>query len=194
MAKAMRKVRTGTVVRAKTEKTAVVETIWKQRHRLYRKQQRRVARFQVHDPLSQCQLGDVVRIEEVRPISKTKRWRLLEILERRQVAEVRPIDLESDAELTVIDDPVAQDDALVTAELDADEPETDAAEDTEPEDTEPEDIQADDTVAEDPDSAEPEADELELEAEELSANDETEDLAAEDQDEVLKPESEDEEK
>ena len=189
MAKAMRKVRTGTVVRAKTEKTAVVETIWKQRHRLYRKQQRRVARFQVHDPLSQCQLGDVVRIQEVRPISKTKRWRLLEILERRQVAEVRPIDLESDAELTVIEDPVAQDDALVTAELDADEPETDAAEDTEPED-----MQADDTAAEDTDSAEPEADELELEAEELSANDETEDLAAEDQDEVLKPESEDEEK
>ena len=131
MAKAMRKVRTGTVVRARTEKTAVVETIWKQRHRLYRKQQRRVARFQVHDPLSQCQLGDVVRIQEVRPISKTKRWRLLEILQRRQVAEVRPIDLESDAELTVAAEPVPQDDEVVTAELDTDEPETDEAEELE---------------------------------------------------------------
>jgi small subunit ribosomal protein S17 len=96
----MRKVRTGTVVRTRTEKTAVVEAVWKQRHRLYRKQRRRVARFQVHDPLSQCQLGDTVRIQEVRPISKTKRWRLLEIMHRRQVAEVRPIELESDAELT----------------------------------------------------------------------------------------------
>lgn len=98
MAKAMRKVRTGSVVRTGNEKTAVVEMVWKQRNRLYRKQVRRVARFMVHDPLSQCQLGDVVRVQETRPISKTKHWRLLEILERRQVAEVRPIDLEADAE------------------------------------------------------------------------------------------------
>ena len=97
LAKAMRKVRTGTVVRTRMDKTAVVEMVWKQRHRLYQKQVRRVARFQVHDALNQCLLGDVVRIQEVRPISKTKRWRLLEILERHQVAEVRPIELESDA-------------------------------------------------------------------------------------------------
>ena len=99
MAKEMRKVRTGTVVRTKMDKTAVVESVWKQRHRLYRKQMRRVARYHVHDPLSRCQLGDVVQIQEVRPISKTKRWRLLEILERRRVAEVRPIELEADAEV-----------------------------------------------------------------------------------------------
>ena len=98
MAKSMRKVRTGSVVGYKMDKTAVVEMVWKQRNRLYRKQVRRVARFKVHDPLNQCQLGDVVRIEETRPISKTKHWRLMEILERRQVAEVRPIELESDAE------------------------------------------------------------------------------------------------
>ena len=99
MSKDMRKVRTGSVVRTGQEKTAVVEMVWKQRHRLYRKQVRRVARFHVHDPLNQCQPGDVVRIQEVRPISKSKRWRLLEIMERRQVAEVRPIDLEADAQL-----------------------------------------------------------------------------------------------
>ena len=95
----MRKVRTGRVVRTNNEKTAVVETVWRQRHPLYHKQVRRVGRFHVHDPLGQCRLGDVVRIQEVRPISKTKRWRLLEILERRQVADVRPIDLEADAEV-----------------------------------------------------------------------------------------------
>jgi small subunit ribosomal protein S17 len=78
--------------------------VWKQRNRLYRKQVRRVARFHVHDPLDQCRLGDVVRIQETRPISKTKRWRLLEILERRQVAEVRPIELEADAEV-IVDEP-----------------------------------------------------------------------------------------
>ena len=96
MAKVMRKVRTGSVVRTKQDKTAVVEMVWKQRHRLYHKQVRRVTRFHVHDPESQCQLGDVVRIQETRPISKTKHWRLLEIVQRRPVAGVRPIELESD--------------------------------------------------------------------------------------------------
>lgn len=96
-ARARRKVRTGAVVRVKQDKTAVVEMVWKQRHRIYHKQVRRVARFYVHDPQNQCRIGDLVRIEETRPISKTKHWRLLEILERRQVAEVRPIDLEGDA-------------------------------------------------------------------------------------------------
>lgn len=98
MAKDKRKVRVGSVVRTKMDKTAVVEMVWKQRNRLYRKQVRRVARFMVHDPQNQCRLGDVVRVQETRPISKTKHWRLLEILERREVAEVRPIELEADAQ------------------------------------------------------------------------------------------------
>ncbi|PKB64056.1 MAG: 30S ribosomal protein S17 [SAR202 cluster bacterium Io17-Chloro-G2] len=101
MAKSMRKGRIGSVVRTGREKTAVVEMVWKQRHRIYGKQMRRVARFQVHDPENQCRLGDVVRIEETRPISKTKHWRLMEILQRRQVADVAPIELESDAVISV---------------------------------------------------------------------------------------------
>ncbi len=103
--RARHKVRTGFVVRVKQEKTAIVEMVWKQRHRLYRKQMRRVARFYVHDPENQCHVGDVVRIEETRPISKTKHWRLLEILERRQVAEIRPIELEGDA-VTVVEEEI----------------------------------------------------------------------------------------
>ena len=108
--RASRKVRTGSVVRVKQDKTAIVEMVWKQRHRLYRKQVRRVARFYAHDPENQCQIGDLVRIEETRPISKTKRWRLLEILQRRQVADVRPIELEGDA-VTVVEEEF-EDDAL----------------------------------------------------------------------------------
>ena len=96
MARSMRKVRVGAVVRTNQDKTAIVEMVWKQRHRLYRKQMRRVARFYVHDPENQCRLGDTVRIEETRRISKNKHWRLMEILERKQIAEVRPIDLETD--------------------------------------------------------------------------------------------------
>jgi len=92
----MRKVRVGAVVRTNQDKTAIVEMVWKQRHRIYRKQMRRVARFYVHDEENQCNIGDTVRIEETRRISKNKHWRLLEILERKQVADVRPIDLETD--------------------------------------------------------------------------------------------------
>ena len=99
MARFMRKVRVGAVVRTNQDKTAIVEMVWKQRHRLYRKQMRRVARFYVHDAENQCRLGDTVRIEETRRISKNKHWRLMEILERKQIAEVRPIDVETDVSL-----------------------------------------------------------------------------------------------
>ena len=122
MAKEMRKVRTGAVVRAGMEQTAVVEMVWKQRHRLYRKPMRRVTRFYVHDPLNQCRVGDMVRIQETRPISKTKRWRLLEILHRRQLADVQPIELETDidaaiaeaaAEVAAVEETAADTDTVV---------------------------------------------------------------------------------
>jgi small subunit ribosomal protein S17 len=96
MARQMRKVRVGAVVRTRMDKTAVVEMVWRQRHTLYSKQMRRVARFYVHDPESECKIGDTVRIEETRPISKTKHWRLLEILQHRQLADVSPIELETE--------------------------------------------------------------------------------------------------
>ena len=150
MAKAMRKVRIGSVVRTGADKTAVVEMVWKQRHRLYRKQVRRVARFHVHDPLNQCQLGDTIRIEEVRPISKTKRWRLLDVLERRQVADVRPMELEADAEIVV-----AAEESAELQEIWAEEQPVDVIEETETEELpvdEVEDIEAEESpvdVAED---------------------------------------------
>ena len=102
MSKLMRKDRVGFVVGTKMDRTAVVEMVWKQRHRLYRKQMRRVSRFYVHDPENQCMVGDTVRIEETRPISKTKHWRLLEIIQRRQLADIQPIELENNiaSELT----------------------------------------------------------------------------------------------
>ena len=109
MAKAMRKSRTGSVVNTRMDKTAVVEMVWKQRHRLYRKQVRRVTRFYVHDPNNQCEVGDIVRIQETRPISKTKHWRLMEVLQRRLVADVRPIELEAELEeITAPEQPVME--------------------------------------------------------------------------------------
>ena len=94
MAKQMRKVRTGEVVSTTMDKTAVVELVWKIRHPIYRKQMRRVTKLYLHDPEQQCRVGDLVKIQETRPISKTKHWRLLEILQRRQIAEVQAIELE----------------------------------------------------------------------------------------------------
>ena len=114
MAKTMRKVRVGSVVSTRMDKTAVVELVWKQRHRVYRKQMRRVTRFYVHDPDGQCQIGDTVRIQETRPISRTKHWRLLEILSRRAVAEVRAIELEGDAVIEPAAD--AEDDDAMTVD------------------------------------------------------------------------------
>ena len=108
----MRKIRTGSVVGTSMTQTAVVEMVWKQRNRLYRKQMRRVTRFYVHDPEDQCRVGDTVRIQETRPISKTKHWRLLGILHRRQVADIQPIELETDldAEIAGNDDDDTDDD------------------------------------------------------------------------------------
>ena len=123
MAKEMRKVRIGSVVGTKMDKTAVVQMVWKQRHPIYRKQMRRVARYYVHDPQGQCRLGDTVRIEETRPISKTKHWRLLEIIQRRQVAEVRPIELETDVTPVMTGEALAETPADAVVDDDDEEPE-----------------------------------------------------------------------
>ena len=128
MAKSMRKVRVGAVVRTNQDKTAIVEMVWKQRHRIYRKQMRRVARFYVHDPENQCRLGDTVRIEETRRISKNKHWRVLEILERRQVADVRPIDLETDVGQDITQPRVAAAEARAASATDVMDDETETSE------------------------------------------------------------------
>ncbi|MQG12941.1 MAG: 30S ribosomal protein S17 [SAR202 cluster bacterium] len=156
----MRKVRVGAVVRTNQDKTAIVEMVWKQRHRLYRKQMRRVARFYVHDPENQCRLGDTVRIEETRRISKNKHWRLMEILERKQIAEVRPIDLETDVapEMTQPRILAAEARAEATSAEASEEPESEVVEEEAVEDPEAEEKTHEDETPEE-DSVEEVADE-----------------------------------
>ncbi len=77
-----RKVREGLVVSNKMEKTATVESIDRVRHRRYAKTVQRSARLVVHDENNELNIGDRVRVQETRPLSKNKRWRLVEILER----------------------------------------------------------------------------------------------------------------
>ena len=77
-----RKVREGIVVSDKMDKTAVVETIDRVRHRRYAKTVQRNKKLHVHDEENTLNIGDRGRVQETRPLSKNKRWRLVEILER----------------------------------------------------------------------------------------------------------------
>ena len=77
-----RKVREGVVSSVKMDKTAIVTVVSRVRHPLYRKTLQRTSKLYVHDEGNECREGDRVRVHETRPLSKLKRWRLLEILER----------------------------------------------------------------------------------------------------------------
>ncbi|GAA0227195.1 30S ribosomal protein S17 [Cryptosporangium japonicum] len=77
-----RKVREGYVVSDKMDKTVVVEVEDRVKHRLYGKVIRRTHRLKAHDEQNDCGVGDRVRLMETRPLSATKRWRVVEVLER----------------------------------------------------------------------------------------------------------------
>ena len=77
-----RKVRLATVIADKMNKTIVVQVGTSKAHRLYKKTVQQRTKFKVHDEKNECAVGDLVRITETRPISKEKRWRVLEIVEK----------------------------------------------------------------------------------------------------------------
>ena len=81
-ARAARKVREGIVASTEMDKTAVVVVTTRKPHPLYRKTMVRTSRLNAHDEKNELRVGDRVRITETRPLSKTKRWRLVEVLER----------------------------------------------------------------------------------------------------------------
>ena len=80
--RAMRKVRTGVVVSDAMDKTVVVRVDDQLRHPLYGKTIRRSTRLKAHDEQNDAHVGDTVRLSETRPLSKTKRWRVVEVIER----------------------------------------------------------------------------------------------------------------
>ena len=75
-------VRTGKVVSNKMDKTIVVAVERKVQHELYKKGMKQTIKFKAHDENNECNIGDIVKIMQTRPLSKQKRWRLVEILER----------------------------------------------------------------------------------------------------------------
>ena len=80
--RALRKTRTGVVVSDKLDTTIVVEIRTRVKHPLYGKIKNRTKKFKVNDEKNECGIGDTVRIMETRPLSKDKRWRLVEIIEK----------------------------------------------------------------------------------------------------------------
>ncbi|HEY33480.1 MAG TPA: 30S ribosomal protein S17 [Dehalococcoidia bacterium] len=96
-----RKSRLGQVVSNKMDKTVVVTVETRRHHPVYKKSVRRITRYKVHDEKNECQPGDIVRLEETRPLSKEKRWRVVEIVTKAEQIEVRPEELEAQPEEAV---------------------------------------------------------------------------------------------
>ena len=78
----LRKVREGVVYSNKMDKSITVAVKWKEKHPMYGKFVNKTKKFHAHDEKNECNIGDTVRIMETRPLSKTKRWRPAEIIER----------------------------------------------------------------------------------------------------------------
>jgi len=84
------KLQVGTVVSNKMDKTVVVRIDRYKRHRLYGKSMKVTQRYKAHDENNECRLGDIVRISETRPLSREKRWRIVEVITKGDVAEIAP--------------------------------------------------------------------------------------------------------
>ena len=80
--RSFRKVRVGRVVSDKMDKTVVVQVTNRRSHSLYKKVVQHRVRFKAHDEGNECRVGDLVRIMETRPLSKDKRWRVVEVVEK----------------------------------------------------------------------------------------------------------------
>ena len=78
----LRKERTGVVTSNKRDKSITVAIKWKEKHPIYGKFVNKTKKYHAHDEKNECGIGDTVKIMETRPLSKTKRWRLVQIIER----------------------------------------------------------------------------------------------------------------
>ncbi len=83
----------GEVISPKMDKTATVAVEQVSHHPLYHKTVRRVIKYQAHDEKNEAKLGDTVRMIPVRPMSKEKRWKVVEIIAKGEVAEVKPTEI-----------------------------------------------------------------------------------------------------
>ena len=85
MERRLRKERVGVVSSNKMDKTITVAVKWKEKHPIYGKFVNKTKKYHAHDEKNECNIGDTVRIMETRPLSRTKRWRLVTITERAKI-------------------------------------------------------------------------------------------------------------
>jgi small subunit ribosomal protein S17 len=85
-----RKIREGLVVSDKMDKTVVVAVETRKVHPLYKKSIKVTKKYKAHDENNNCKIGDKVKIIETRPLSREKRWRVMEIMPKREVAATKP--------------------------------------------------------------------------------------------------------
>jgi small subunit ribosomal protein S17 len=107
------KLQIGTVVSNKMDKTVVVRIDRYKRHRLYGKTMKLTQRYKAHDEKNECRLGDIVRISETRPLSREKRWRIVEVITKGDVAEVAPREIGA----SILEETRAAADAVTAARL-----------------------------------------------------------------------------
>ena len=124
-----RKVREGVVVSDKMRKTVIVAVEANMRHRLYKKVVRRVRRYMAHDESDGCSLGDRVRIVEQRPLSRHKRWQVIEVLRRAELPELaaESIDLDLLGEVKAEAEAAASEEAPAAAVAEEAAPEVESA-------------------------------------------------------------------
>jgi small subunit ribosomal protein S17 len=166
------------------DKTIVVDVSWRSSHRIYKKAVSRRTRLYVHDPANDAKLGDIVRVTESRPFSKTKRWRLTEVLTRADLAEIQP------------DEITLEDESVLVAQREAPPEPAGVAMMEQPVDEIDDAIAADDVIAEEEEAGETAVmiDEpvAEDDSEAPEAEDESEQAISEDTDETHEEEEEDE--
>ena len=138
-----RKIRIGTVVSDKMDKTVVVTVEWRQPYALYKNPLRRRTNHAEHAHENQYQVVDLIRIVDGRPMSKTKRWRVVELLNREEIAELQPDEIvieelaeqgtapvaEAEPEAAIADEEATEE---IVAEVETTEEEPEAADEEQP--------------------------------------------------------------
>ncbi len=136
------KTRLGRVASNAMDKTVVVVVERGVRHPLYKKVMRRRTRYKVHDEANTCQVGDVVRLVETRPMSKEKRWRVVEIVTQEKAVAVEPKEIKEEDPVAVEPRDIKEEDPGVVEPRDIKE--------EDPVAVEPKDIKEEDPVAVEP--------------------------------------------
>ena len=178
-----RKARVGRVISDKMDKSVVVLVEWRRTHPLYRKSIRRRSRLVVHDVDNSCRIGDMIRVIESRPISKTKRWRVAEILSRQDIAEIQPDEItideavataagvqETQAFESVSEQSVSEQSVSEQLESEESVPEQLETEESEPEQVESEQTETEESVSEQVETEQVETEQVETEQVESSGD------------------------